>query len=70
MILAADDNCPVVIQNLTMVKEFLRDEDPEQGGGEAAGVRIFFKAVVQSVLIFGEEIWLVTPHMGQVMGGF
>ena len=30
----------------------------------------FFIAVVQSVLIFGEETWVVTPCMGRVMGGF
>ena len=30
----------------------------------------FFKAVVQSVLIFGAEIWVVTPHIGWVLEGF
>ena len=30
----------------------------------------FFIAVVQSVLIFGEETWVVTPCMGRVLGGF
>ena len=30
----------------------------------------FFKAVVQAVLLFGTETWVVTPHMGRVLGGF
>ena len=28
-----------------------------------------FKAVVQLVLIFGRETWVVTPRMDQVLGG-
>ena len=30
----------------------------------------FFKAVVQAVLLFGAETWVVTPRMGQFLGGF
>ena len=30
----------------------------------------FFKAVVQAVLIFRAENWVVTPRMGKDMGGF
>ena len=30
----------------------------------------FFKAVVHSVLIFGSETWVVTPHIGRAQGGF
>ena len=30
----------------------------------------FFIAVVQSVLLFGEETCVVTPCMGRVLGGF
>ena len=30
----------------------------------------FFKAVVQAVLIFGAETWVVTPCMGKDLGGF
>ena len=46
------------------------DRDYQQGGGSAAGFRIFFKAVVQSVLIFGAETWVVTSCMVRVLGGF
>ena len=31
---------------------------------------LFFKAVVQLVLLFGLETWLVTPCMGRVLGWF
>ena len=30
----------------------------------------FFKAVVQAVLIFGLDTWVVTPGMGKALGGF
>ena len=43
---------------------------PHQGGGEAMGVCIFFKAVVQAVLLFGAETWVVTSFMGTELGGF
>ena len=39
---------------------------------EGASPRIsgfFFKSVVQSVLIFGAETWVITPCMGRVLGG-
>ena len=38
-------------------------------GSEPRVSGFFFKAVVQSVLLFGVETWLVTPHMGWVLGG-
>ena len=28
-----------------------------------------FKAIVQAVLLFGSETWVVTPRMGRVLGG-
>ena len=40
---------------------------------EGARLRVsgfFFKAVVQSVFLFCVEVWVVTPCMGQVIGGF
>ena len=30
----------------------------------------FFKAVAQLVLIFSADMWVVTPHMVRVLGGF
>ena len=37
---------------------------------EGASPRVsgmFFKAVVQAVLLFGSEKWVMTPHMGQAL---
>ena len=31
---------------------------------------IKFKSVVQAVLLFGAETWVVTPRMGKALGGF
>ena len=31
---------------------------------------MFFKAVIQALLIFGPETWVLTPHMGQDLGSF
>ena len=39
-------------------------------GAEPRVSGFFFKAVVQAVLLFGTETWVVTPHMGRVLGGF
>ena len=34
-------------------------------------VSVFFlKAVIQSLLLFGDETWLVTLRMGRFLGGF
>ena len=39
---------------------------------EGAALRVsvsVFKAVVQTVLLFGSDTWVVTPHMGKALGG-
>ena len=46
------------------------DKDRRIGGGQPEGIRIFFKALVQAVLIFGSEIWVLTPRMGRSLGIF
>ena len=30
----------------------------------------FYLAVVQAILIFGSEMWVVTPHTGRALEGF
>ena len=30
---------------------------------------LFFKSVIQAVLLFGVETWVVTPRMGKALGG-
>ena len=40
---------------------------------EGATPRVYgllFKAVIQALLLFGAETWVVTPHMGAALGGF
>ena len=32
--------------------------------------RLYFKDVVQAVLLFGSETWVVTSRMGRSLGGF
>ena len=45
-------------------------EDLVTGKGKHAGVRDFLKVVVQVVLIFGLETWVVTPRIGRALGIF
>ena len=46
------------------------DKDPGTGGGQSEGLWDFFKAVVHAVLVFGSEMWVPTPRMGQALGSF
>ena len=42
-------------------------------GREGANLRVsgmFFKAVVQAVLLFGSDTWVMTPCMEQALGSF
>ena len=72
VILAANDDWSAVIRNLTKARtvwrRMLRIMSREGASPRVSG--FFFKAVVQSVLLFGAETWVVTPHMGRVLGGF
>ena len=70
--LAADDDWPEAIQNLAKVqtvwRRMLRILIRKGMRPRVSG--FFFKAVIQSVLIFGAETWVITPHMGRVLGDF
>ena len=41
----------------------------QQGRGGARVSSFFFKVMVQAVLLFGSETWVVTPHVGKALGG-
>ena len=41
-----------------------------QEGEETRIYGLFFKAVVQAVLIFGSEMWVLTPRMERALGSF
>ena len=69
---AGDDDCPAVAGNLNKARRswgrlqrILRREGatPQISGS-------FFKAVVQQVLLFRAETWVVTPKMERVLSGF
>ena len=45
-------------------------EDTDQGGARLRVSGFFFKAVIQPVLIFNAEYWVVIPHMGRYLRGF
>ena len=68
---AADDYWPAVIRNLTKSQAVWRivTRILSREGARPQVSGFFFKSFVQSVFIFGEETWVVTPHMGQVLGG-
>ena len=46
------------------------EADTEQGRGRQESVGEFFKAVVQQVLMFGAETWVVTPRIERALKSF
>ena len=72
VILEADDNWPDVVKNMSWARAVWRRMmlilSREGAATQVSG--FFFKAVVQAVMLFGLETWLVTPCMGKNLGGF
>ena len=66
----AADDWPEVIQNLVKAQTVWRimSRILSREGVSPRVSGFFFKAVVQSVLLFGAEMWVVTPCMGWVLG--
>ena len=70
--MAADNDWPALVRNFSraravwkrMTKILIRE------GAEPRVSGFFFKAVVQAVLLFRAETWVVTSCMGRVLGGF
>ena len=46
------------------------DDDPGPRGFRPEDIRFFLKAVVQAVLLFGSETWVMIPCMDQALGSF
>ena len=44
--------------------------DIEPGGVGSEGVGTFLKSVAQAVLLFGAEMWVLTPRMEQALDSF
>ena len=72
MISAADDYWPAVANNLSQARKvWSRTSRILSRDGAAPWVYGFcFKDVVQAVLLFGAETWVVNPRMGNDLGGF
>ena len=71
MILETEDEWPAVARNLARAKK-VWSRMSRILNKEGAAPRVssfFFKAVIQAVLLFQEETWVVTPRMGKAMGG-
>ena len=69
---AADYDCLEVVKNLVKLQTVSRRMSritSREGEGPRVSI-FFFKSVVQLVLIFVAETWVVTPRMGRVLGGF
>ena len=71
IILAADNNWLVVVKNLSWVRTvwrwMLRILNRE--GAEPRVSGFFLNAMVQAVLLFRSDTWVVTPRMGKSLGG-
>ena len=72
VISATDGNWPAVVSNLARAKSVWRRMllILSREGVTARVSGFFLKAVIQEVLLFGAETWVVTPCMGTAMGGF
>ena len=71
LLLGADDDWPAVIRNLKKARAVWRRMTrilSREGARPRVSI-FFFKVVVQSVLLFGAETWVVKPCTGRVMGG-
>ena len=70
--MAAEENWPVVVGNLNKARKswdrMMRILGRE--GAKPRALGMFFKAVVQAVLLFGSETWVTTPRMGWDLGSF
>ena len=71
VISAADYEWTEVVRNLSQARA-ARKKTTIILSREVVETRVsgfFLKSVVQAVLIFGSDIWVVTNHMGRDLGG-
>ena len=68
--MAADNKWPAVVGNLSRARAvWKRMTRIISRKGAELWVSIFFKDMMQAVLIFGAEPWVDTPCMGILLGG-
>ena len=72
VILAADDDCQAVVRNLFWARAVWRRMTCilSRDGASPRVSDFFIKSMVQAVLLFGLETWVVLPRMVKVLGGF
>ena len=65
-------DCLAVVSNLALArKDWIRMLYILSREGATTRVSGFsFKSVIQAVLLFGAETWVITPCMGKALGGF
>ena len=70
VILAADENWPALIRNMAKARVVWRNimNILSMEGARPWVHKFFFKAIVQSVLLFCAKTWVVAPRMGKVLG--
>ena len=71
LILATDNYWPSVLRNLDRAKKVWSRMSRilSMEGAALRALGLFFKAVIQVVLLFGAYTWVVTPPMGKALGG-
>ena len=72
VLLAEDDNWPVVVSNLQKARKkwaYMTSVMSREGSDARISVQIYL-AVVQWVMLYGSETWLMIPRIGRVLGGF
>ena len=64
-----DDDCPAVVGNLRKARKSWERLARILGreGSNTRVSRMFFTSVVQAVLIFGSETWVLTPCIEQAL---
>ena len=72
VILESDNDCVAVVRNLDRVKTVWRKMSHILSKDRATpwASRLFLKAVIQVVLLFEAETWVVAPHTGKALGEF
>ena len=72
VLLAVDDNWPAVVNNFSIeCKEWVRLNRvlSRNGVNDRTLIHIYL-AVVQSVILYGSETWVITLHIGRILCGF
>ena len=72
VILVTEAYWPALLGNLTRANKACSRMSRilSREGAASQLSRLFLKAVIQAVLLFGAETWVVTPSMSKSLGGF